>query len=70
MLNMTVRLWRKIHDTNKVISNAATPRIVRLYQNLGFQVDFLDVRRNISVKGDRLMAQEIFAFKEGTRAKR
>lgn len=53
------------HPGPVLVSNAATYRIMRLYQDLGFQVDLVRVRRSISCKGDRPLAKEIFAFKEG-----
>ncbi|QKD83537.1 hypothetical protein HPC62_16210 [Thermoleptolyngbya sichuanensis A183] len=62
-----VRLARHLaqHPGPVLVSNAATHRIVQLYRDLGFEVMELGVRRSISCKGDRPMASEIFAFKEG-----
>ncbi|MFQ3618471.1 MAG: Dam family site-specific DNA-(adenine-N6)-methyltransferase [Cyanobacteriota bacterium] len=53
------------HSGPALVSNAATHRVVQLYQDLGFEVTELGVRRSISCKGDRPLVQEIFAFKEG-----
>lgn len=63
-VDLAVRLAQ--HPGPCLVSNAATPRIQELYYGLGFQSVLLNVRRSISANGDRPMAQEIFAFKEGT----
>jgi DNA adenine methylase len=52
------------HDGPVVISNQATPRIVRLYKQLGFQVRYLHGPRRISCTGDRTAAREVLAVKE------
>ena len=44
-----------------VASNKATNRIIDLYTNLGFSLDFIDVRRRIACNGDRKPAREILA---------
>jgi DNA adenine methylase len=44
-----------------VASNKATDRIIDLYQGLGFDVQFIDMRRRISCNGDRTDAKEILA---------
>ena len=49
------------HPGPVVISNQATPRIVELYQDLGFQLTYLDGPRRISCTGDRTAAKEVFA---------
>jgi DNA adenine methylase len=46
-----------------VASNKATDRIIDLYQGLGFDVQFIDMRRRISCNGDRADAKEILATK-------
>jgi DNA adenine methylase len=44
-----------------VASNKATDRIVDLYQGLGFDLQFIDVRRRIACNGDRTSVSEILA---------
>ena len=44
-----------------VASNKATNRIIDLYQGLGFEIEFIDVRRRISCNGDRSDVREILA---------
>lgn len=44
-----------------VVSNQATPRVVALYESLGFRLDFLDAPRMISSSGDRSKAREMLA---------
>ncbi|HZI87003.1 MAG TPA: Dam family site-specific DNA-(adenine-N6)-methyltransferase [Pyrinomonadaceae bacterium] len=46
-----------------VLSNQATPRIVDLYEKLGFTLSFLDAPRRISCTGDRTAAKEVLAVK-------
>jgi DNA adenine methylase len=46
-----------------VASNQATPRILALYEGLGFRVETLDAPRRIACNGDRTMAKEMIAFK-------
>jgi DNA adenine methylase len=51
------------HTGPVVISNQATPRIVELYESLGFQLTYLDGPRRISCTGDRTAAREVLAIK-------
>ena len=51
------------HDGPVVISNQATPRIVELYERLGFELSYLDGPRRISCTGDRTAAREVLAVK-------
>ena len=44
-----------------VISNQATPRIIELYERLGFELTYLDGPRRISCTGDRTAAREVLA---------
>jgi DNA adenine methylase len=44
-------------------SNAATPRIIDLYESLGFEVEYISVSRSISCTGDRADAAEVLMFK-------
>lgn len=52
------------HPGPVVISNQATPRIVQLYQDLGFELSYLDGPRRISCTGDRTAAREVLAIKQ------
>jgi DNA adenine methylase len=49
------------HPGPVVLVNQATPRIERLYRDLGFTVQFLTAPRRISCTGDRTPATEILA---------
>lgn len=51
------------HDGPVVISNQATPRIVELYERLGFELSYLPGPRRISCTGDRTAAREVLAVK-------
>lgn len=51
------------HRVPVIISNQATQRIVKLYGNMGFKLEFLDAPRMISCKGDRTRAREVLATK-------
>ena len=51
------------HDGPVVISNQATPRIVDLYQQLGFELSYLEGPRRISCTGDRTAAREVLAVR-------
>lgn len=52
------------HPGPVVISNQATPRIVELYRDLGFELSYLAGPRRISCTGDRTAAREVLAIKE------
>lgn len=49
------------HAGPVVLVNQATPRIERLYRELGYDVRFLNAPRRISCTGDRTPAREILA---------
>lgn len=51
------------HPGPVVASNAATPQILELYQDLGFKIEMLDSRRSIAANGNRNRAQEMLATK-------
>jgi DNA adenine methylase len=51
------------HSGPVVISNQATPRIIELYERLGFRLTYLDGPRRISCTGDRTAAREVLAIK-------
>jgi DNA adenine methylase len=53
--------WLTAYDGPIVATNQATPRILELYQDNGFQVQTLAAPRRIACTGDRTPAQEILA---------
>jgi DNA adenine methylase len=55
--------WLAAHPGPVVLSNQATPRIVELYEGLGFDLRFLNAPRMISCTGDRTPAREVLAVK-------
>ncbi|OFW37317.1 MAG: hypothetical protein A3F70_06735 [Acidobacteria bacterium RIFCSPLOWO2_12_FULL_67_14] len=55
--------WLAAHPGPVLLSNQATPRIVRLYRSLGFKLRFLKAPRLISCNGDRTPAKEVLATK-------
>jgi DNA adenine methylase len=55
--------WLAKHHGPVLLSNQATPRIVRLYRKLGFRLKFLDAPRRISSNGSRMPAREVLAIK-------
>lgn len=56
-------IWLAKHKGPVVASNAATPRILKLYRGLGFKVKTLSAPRRISSDGDRASAREMLATK-------
>lgn len=55
--------WLADHPGPVVLSNQATPRIVRLYKSLGFKLRYYQAPRRISCNGDRTAAREVLATK-------
>lgn len=55
--------WLAKHPGPVVLSNQATPRIVALYSELGFELRFLSAPRRISCNGNRQAASEVLAIK-------
>jgi len=53
--------WLASYPGPVIASNKATPRIVDLYTNNGFDIEYLDGPRSISSDGDRSTVKEIFA---------
>jgi len=51
------------HPGPVVLSNQATPRIIKLYRRLNFKIDYVDGPRRISCTGDRTSAREVLAVK-------
>jgi DNA adenine methylase len=54
-------VWLSKHQGPCVLMNQATPRIEKLYRQLGYAVRFLDAPRRISCNGNRTPAREIVA---------
>ncbi|MGI6557851.1 MAG: DNA adenine methylase [Limnochordia bacterium] len=55
--------WLAGHPGPVVLSNQATPRIIKLYREYGFRLRFLRGPRMISCSGDRTPALEVLAFR-------
>jgi DNA adenine methylase len=55
--------WLAQHKGPVVLSNQATPRIVKLYKQSGFELVYLEGPRRISCTGDRTAAKEVLALK-------
>ena len=55
--------WLSAHKGPVVLSNQATPRIIKLYKSLRFTLKFLDAPRRISCTGDRTPAAEVLALR-------
>jgi DNA adenine methylase len=53
--------WLSKHKGPVVLSNQATPRIVKLYRALKFTLKFLNAPRRINCSGDRTPAPEVLA---------
>jgi DNA adenine methylase len=54
--------WLALHDGPVILSNQATPKINDLYQQLGFDLDFIDAPRTISCKvNERKKVKEVLA---------
>src|SRR5262245_37131919 len=55
--------WLARHKGPVILSNQATPRIVKLYRSLKFDCYFLNAPRRISCTGDRTPAPEVLAIR-------
>jgi DNA adenine methylase len=55
--------WLANQNCPAIASNQATPRILSLYQDLGFQIHILNAPRRISCNGDRVPAKEMLAYR-------
>lgn len=55
--------WLSKHKGPVILSNQATPRIVKLYRSLKFSCHFLNAPRRISCTGDRTPAPEVLAIR-------
>ncbi len=55
--------WLAKHRGPVILVNQATPRVERLYRQLGFSISFLKAPRRISCTGDRTPAREIVGMR-------
>jgi DNA adenine methylase len=55
--------WLARHKGPVILSNQATPRIVKLYRSLKFTLKFVNAPRRISCTGDRTPAPEVLALR-------
>jgi DNA adenine methylase len=55
--------WLSCHPGPVVLVNQATPRIVDLYTQLGYELVYLNGPRRISCNGDRSPAREVLAIR-------
>jgi len=55
--------WLAAHAGPVILSNQATDRIVKLYTDCGFRIEYLKAPRMISCTGDRTPAREVLALK-------
>ena len=55
--------WLSTHPGPVVLSNQATPRILREYRRLGFELKTFEAPRKISCTGDRSPATEVLAIR-------
>jgi DNA adenine methylase len=55
--------WLATHNGPVILSNQATPRILELYAQLGYEHILLTAPRFISCTGDRTPATEVLAFR-------
>jgi DNA adenine methylase len=55
--------WLAEHPGPVVLSNQATERIVELYSDLGYRLEFLQGPRRISCTGNRTPATEVLALR-------
>ena len=51
------------HPGPVILSNQATERIIKLYEGLGFTLQYLDAPRMISCDGNRSRVVEVLAMK-------
>ena len=58
---MRLAEWLAGHSGPTILSNQATPRVVRLYTSLGFKLRYFQAPRRISCNGDRTAAREVLA---------
>lgn len=54
--------WLKKLPCDVIASNQATLRVIDLYTNLGFRIEYIDAPRRISCTGDRTAAKEILIY--------
>ena len=55
--------WLAVRGVPTIATNKATPRIVELYSDLGFTIEYINAPRRIACNGDREPVREMFATK-------
>ena len=55
--------WLAKHPGPVVLVNQSTPRIVNLYESLGYSLTYLSAPRRISCNGDRTAAREVMGLR-------
>ena len=55
--------WLRSHPGPVLVSNQATPRIIKLYKSMDFELSYLQGPRRISCTGDRSAAREVLAVR-------
>jgi len=55
--------WLRNHHGPVILVNQATERIIDLYSQLGYRLNYLEAPRRISCNGDRTPAQEVVAVR-------
>ena len=55
--------WLAEHNGPVILSNQATPRIMKLYRRLGYKLTTLPAPRRISCTGDRSEVKEVLALR-------
>jgi DNA adenine methylase len=55
--------WLASHSGPVVLSNQATERVIKLYESMGFTLQYLKSPRRINSTGDRTPASEVLATK-------
>ena len=58
-----VAAWLAQHPGPVILANRATDRIVALYEDLGYTLQFLEAPRRISCTGDRSPVREVLAMR-------
>ncbi|MAZ67500.1 adenine methyltransferase [bacterium] len=56
-----VAKWLSKHKGPVILSNEATPRILKLYKSLGYKIRIIDAPRVISCTGNRKKVKEVLA---------
>jgi len=55
--------WLTPHPGPVILANRATPRIIELYEGLGYALQFLEAPRRMACNGDRTPVREVLAMR-------